>query len=394
MEYKMVRCADVLDVRDGTHDSPKYVLEGYPLITSKNIKEGNIEFDNVNYITKDEFDKINARSKVDDGDILMPMIGTIGNPVIVNTEMPFAIKNVALFKFRGNSNFDNRYVYYALKSPIVINQLNSNKRGGTQSFVSLGNIRDLKIPNITIDTQKKIVTILDKAQSLIDKRKEQIEACDELVKSRFIQMFGDVKLNPFNWDVSRLEEVYEIIDGDRGKDYPKQEDFSDEGYCLFLNAGNVTANGFSFKNNAFITKEKDEILRKGKLNRYDLIVTTRGTVGNVAYYNEDVPYENMRINSGMVILRKRKKINSIFFMQYFRNPTVYQSLISGSAQPQMPISSMRNAKVFNPPIELQNQFSEFVKQVNKLKFEMEQSLKELENNFNSLMQRAFKGELF
>ncbi len=207
-------------------------------------------------------------------------------------------------------------------------------------------------------------------------------------------MFGDVKLNPFNWDVSRLEEVYEIIDGDRGKDYPKQEDFSDEGYCLFLNAGNVTANGFSFKNNAFITKEKDEILRKGKLNRYDLIVTTRGTVGNVAYYNEDVPYENMRINSGMVILRKRKKINSIFFMQYFRNPTVYQSLISGSAQPQMPISSMRNAKVFNPPIELQNQFSEFVKQVNKLKFEMEQSLKELENNFNSLMQRAFKGELF
>lgn len=171
-----------------------------------------------------------------------------------------------------------------------------------------------------------------------------------------------------------MEDLYEIIDGDRGKNYPKQDEFYDSEYCLFLNAGNVTSKGFSFRKNAFITKEKDEVLRKGKLERKDIVVTTRGTVGNIAYYDETVQFENIRINSGMVILRQKKEINHIFFIEYFRNPIVCQSLISGSAQPQMPISSMKNANIYVPPIELQNEFAEFVRQVDKLKFEMENSL--------------------
>ena len=156
----------------------------------------------------------------------------------------------------------------------------------------------------------------------------------------------------------RLGEIFDIEDGDRGVNYPKQNEFLDEGYCLFLNAGNVTQRGFLFSDNQFITIEKDQRLRKGKLCRNDIVVTTRGTVGNVAYYDSSVEYDNIRINSGMVILRNHKGVsNTRYLYQYLRSPIV-QSLIklysSGSAQPQLPIRDLKRIKLSLPNLEVQN----------------------------------------
>ncbi len=95
---------------------------------------------------------------------------------------------------------------------------------------------------------------------------------------------------------------FEIIDGDRGKNYPKQDEFSDSGFCMFLNASNVTRNGFDFSQCQFITEQKDNVLRKGKLEREDVVLTTRGTIGNAVFYNESVPYENLRIISRLKIV--------------------------------------------------------------------------------------------
>src|SRR6056300_1670820 len=95
-----------------------------------------------------------------------------------------------------------------------------------------------------------------------------------------------------------LQAPLQIIDGDRGKNYPSKKDLLDDGHCLFLNAGNVTSNGFVFSETMFIDKERDQLLRKGKLQRGDVLLTTRGTVGNAAYYGDDVDFEHVRINSG------------------------------------------------------------------------------------------------
>lgn len=100
----------VCDVRDGTHGSPKYVEEGYPLVTSKNVVNGKISFENISYICQEDFDEISKRSNVDNGDIIMPMIGTIGKPTIVVKDRDFAIKNVALIKFIQNSRVINTFV--------------------------------------------------------------------------------------------------------------------------------------------------------------------------------------------------------------------------------------------------------------------------------------------
>ena len=99
-----------------------------------------------------------------------------------------------------------------------------------------------------------------------------------------------------------------MIDGDRGKNYPNGTDFSTDGDCLFLSARNVTKSGFMFGETSFISAEKDASLRAGKVCRGDVVITTRGTVGNVAYYDNSVPFENVRINSGMLILRTEESL--------------------------------------------------------------------------------------
>ena len=148
-----------------------------------------------------------------------------------------------------------------------------------------------------------------------------------------------------------------LIDGDRGKKYPKQEDFSSKGYCLFLSAKNVTKTGFEFDQKSFITKEKDEALRAGKLVKGDIILTTRGTVGNVAFYDERVPFENVRINSGMMILRADLNVWNRHFLYFVLTSqilkTQIESLISGSAVPQLPARDIN--KFLLPQIEKSQQ---------------------------------------
>lgn len=382
-------------ITDGSHNPPKGIeLSEYLMLSSKNIYDDLITYDEPRYLTKEEFETENKRTDIQDGDVLLTIVGTVGRCAVYRSKenVKFVLqRSVAVLKPKLDI-ISPRYLMYKLIS--LSNVFQQEARGVAQKGIYLRQLADIQIDIPTLEIQENIIKTLDKASELLEKRKEQIQACDKLIKSQFIEMFGDVRLNPLGWETKTLGDVYEIIDGDRGKNYPKQDEFYDEGHCLFLNAGNVTASGFSFDKNMFISQEKDEVLRKGKLQRLDLVVTTRGTVGNIAYYDEDVPYEHVRINSGMVLLRQREHINPYFFIYYFRNPEVYQSLISGSAQPQMPISSMRTATIYMPPIELQNQFAGFVQQVDKLKFEMEKSLTEMENNFNALMQKAFKGELF
>ncbi len=153
--WEKVLLGEACDVRDGTHDSPKFFLEGYPLVTSKNVTGGKIDFTDCSLICEDDYNKINQRSKVDLGDILMPMIGTVGNPVIVNADAEFAIKNVALIKFRNNSTVINSFVKALFESDYFDRAVISKVRGGTQKFISLGDIRKLEIclPPISVQEQ-------------------------------------------------------------------------------------------------------------------------------------------------------------------------------------------------------------------------------------------------
>lgn len=167
--WKWCRLSDVIDVRDGTHDSPKYVPVGIPLVTSKNLVNGVIDYGNVKYITQEDADKINVRSMVDDDDILFAMIGSIGNPVLVKKDREFCIKNMALFKRFANTDISMRYVYWFLFYAQY--KLKKEASGGVQSFISLSRFREYLIPLPPVAEQNRIVAKLEEILPLCERLK-------------------------------------------------------------------------------------------------------------------------------------------------------------------------------------------------------------------------------
>lgn len=169
--WQAVRLSDVFDVRDGTHDSPKPKQIGYPLVTSKNLSSGKLNLSNVTYISEEDHFKISDRSKVDKGDVLFAMIGSIGNPVIVETDIEFSIKNVALFKYYSNDLSSAGYLQLFLRIAAV--EMREKALGGVQSFVSLGLLRDFIFHLPPLEEQKRIVAKADELMTLCDKVEEE-----------------------------------------------------------------------------------------------------------------------------------------------------------------------------------------------------------------------------
>ncbi len=180
----------VCDVRDGTHDSPKYYETGYPLVTSKNVTGGRIDLTDCSLICEVDFNKINERSKVDIGDIIMPMIGTVGKPVIVKIEPNFAIKNVALIKFKNNSKVLNVYVQTLLQSDYFDDAILSNVRGGTQKFISLGDIRKLEVLIPPLELQEQFAAFVEQVDKSKFEIKQSLEMLELLKKALMQKYFG------------------------------------------------------------------------------------------------------------------------------------------------------------------------------------------------------------
>lgn len=153
----------------------------------------------------------------------------------------------------------------------------------------------------------------------------------------------------------------QIIDGDRGANYPKKTEFHKCGHCVFLNTGNVTKSGFNFGEIDFISEKADSLLRKGKALRNDIVLTTRGTVGNVAFYGDSIPYQNIRINSGMILIRTNQKEIIPYYLYVFLRSDIFKKQVfsngSGSAQPQLPISALRNIVFPLPNIGIQQKIA-------------------------------------
>ena len=211
---------EITDVRDGTHDSPKYVQEGHPFITSKNVSNGFINYDDVQYVTDEDYEEINKRSKVDVHDILMGMIGTIGNLALIRKEPDFAIKNVALIKYTGDIEY--KYLYQALQADCVTSQLSTGMDGGTQKFVSLKKIRELDIPFPEECEQKKIGAYFSNLDTLITLHQRKCEDTKKLKKYMLQKMFPqngskvpEIRFKGFtdDWEQRKLGDLAEIVGG-------------------------------------------------------------------------------------------------------------------------------------------------------------------------------------
>ncbi|MUK50035.1 restriction endonuclease subunit S [Aliivibrio fischeri] len=387
--WKWVEAGSVIDVRDGTHDSPKPVEKGIPLITSKNLKNGLIEFSTCSFISEEDHINIGKRSAVENGDILYAMIGTIGSPVIVNTTQAFSIKNVALFKFNKPDVY-NRFFYHFLNSTLVKQQFDKNARGGTQKFVSLGNIRALQIPLPPLEEQKRIAAILDKADAIRQKRKQAIELADEFLRSVFLDMFGDPVTNPKGWEVKPLSELTtKITDGTH-----KTPSYIDLG-VPFLSAKNIKPWGLDFEDTKFISREEHEqLIKRCNPELGDILLSKSGSLGTPAIV--DTKNEFSLFESAALFKLNKAMIEPEFLYHFIRSePAKYMLLknTKGVAIKHLHLKELRELKIIYPPRELREDFIRVAEQVKR--FVLKSSLSDIESVhcFHSLSQKAFSGQL-
>ena len=383
MEY--ISLNKICDVRDGTHDSPRYVLSGYPLVTSKNIVDGKLDLSTVNYLSQEDYDKINARSKVDIGDIIMPMIGTIGNPFLVNEDPNYAIKNVALIKF-PNKNISNRFIWYFLKSGAFKKYVSEKNKGGTQKFLSLGDIRNMNVPLVSLDNQLEIVEKLDSISQIIDKRRLELNALDRLVKARFVEMFGNPSNNIMNWPIVELETVTNVVTYgltvrpnyiENGIDLVSARELQ-KGYIEYDEAPKISIEDF------------EKLSEKGKPQQFDILFSKTGSIGHCALVEDNKPFAITQ-NAARIGL-KLNSVNPVWLLNYLRMDYIQdwcKSHAKGNAVKDFQLQDMKVIPLFDCPLELQKEFSEFIKQVDKSKSVIQKSLEETQLMFDSLMQEYF-----
>lgn len=212
-DWEQRKLGDESDVRDGTHDSPKYYDKGYPLVTSKNLKDFGLDLSNVSFISDEDFEVINKRSKVGIGDILFGMIGTIGNPVLVD-RADFAIKNVALIK--EQKKILNSFLIQILKSPVFDKYIKNENAGGTQKFLSLSKIRDFNFLCPNIEEQNCISAFFKQLDDTIALHQRELDLLRKTKQTYLQKMFPktgedrpEIRFAGFTepWEQRKLGEV-------------------------------------------------------------------------------------------------------------------------------------------------------------------------------------------
>jgi len=367
--WEIKKLGEVYDVRDGTHDSPKYIENGFPLITSKNLKEGVITYDKVKFISENDYVNINKRSKVDKGDVLFAMIGTIGNPVEIVDEPNYAIKNVALFKVDKNQN--SRFLKYYLNSSFVINKMNKDAKGTTQKFVGLGYLRSFQIPIPPLPEQKRIVNILDKAFAEIAQAKANAEQNLKNAKELFESYLNGIFENKGDdWEEKEWNELIEIRSGRNQK---QVIDINGE-YPIYGSAGKIM--GFA---NSYICEEGTTIIGR------------KGTIDKPIYF--DTKFWNVDTAFGLIA---GELIDKLFLFYFCKNFDFYE-LNKGTTLPSLVKKDLIKIKMPYPPIKKQKQIVKKLDQLQvetkKLELVYQQKLDNLEELKKSILQKAFNGEL-
>jgi len=319
--------------------------------------------------------------------------------------------------FRTDDTINPDYLYLLLKTESYLQKYSAMGEGtvNRRKSISFENLSKLKIPLPHLEGQNKIASILSNVDSLIHQTQKEIEQTQRLKKGlmqklltkgighnkfkKVKSLFGKEIEIPEEWKIFSIRDTnIKIIDGDRGDEYPKEKDFSTSGFCLFLSAKNVTKDGFLFDECSFISKQKDQKLRKGCLSRGDIVITTRGTVGNIAYFDESIPFDIIRINSGMAIIRNYQEFILQKFLYYLlKSPLIVKQLESlefGSAQPQLTIALINSLKIIIPQSIREQQKIAYVLSNLDSKIQKQQEYKsKLETLKKGLMQKLLTGQI-
>jgi len=355
-------------IKDGTHQTPTYSEDGYIFLSSKNVTTGVIDWDNVKYIPDELHEKLYKALSPTIDDILLAKNGTTGVAAIVDRNIIFDVY-VSLAVLRPKKDIIYpRYLLWAVNSPQTKIQFNQSLKGIGVPNLHLSSISKTFIPVPPIEIQYKIVSILDKLQSIITHRKQQLEKLDELVKARFVEMFGDIKLNSKNFDTIQLDKIANVGSSRR----VFVEELQESGIPFYRGTEiGALAEGENIVPELFITKEHYEVLKKatGVPDIGDLLMPSICSDGRIWLVNTKQPFY---FKDGRVLWIHpiSENIDSVYLLYFLKQKIEvdYNNIASGTTFAELKIFALKGLKIFMPSIDLQNQFADFVKKINKSKF--------------------------
>ena len=301
MAWKTVRADEFCSfVTDGTHDSPKPQSQGRKLITSKHLKGDYIDFDSANWISEGDYQKIIARSAVEQWDILFSMIGTIGTIYLEkNPIVEYACKNMGVFKFAGNAE-NAFWMYYYLKSPQAKGYIQSHLRGSTQAYVPLGSLREMPVSIPDRETRNRIVSLLKP----FDEKIAINRAINENLERQAMALYAEMFLNSSNNDVTSgtLSDIAVITMGQS----PSGSSYNEDGVGEVFYQGRAEF-GFRFPKRRLFTTEPKRMAEAG-----DVLLSVRAPVGDL-----NVAYERCCIGRGLGAIHSKTGHSSFVLYTMF-----------------------------------------------------------------------------
>ena len=321
------------------------------------------------------------------GDFILSNSMSFGRPYILDIDG--CIHDGWLVIRDNDELFDKRFLYYFLGSPVIYEKFKSMAVGGVVNNLNIDMVKKVSVPILSLSEQRKIADELDKVTKIIDYRKQQLSKLDELVKARFVEMFGDIKTGTYKFQICKLGDVAKVGSSHR----VFTTEFVEDGVPFYRGTEiGELANGIIPENPYRITKEHYDRLAcdETKPKVGDLLMPSICNKGQIWMVDTEEPfyYKDGRV---LCISPDRKLFNCKYLEQFMREKTLveYPKLGSGSTFAEFKIFLLKDIDVLIPPIELQNEFADFVKQTEKSKLSIQQSLEKLETLKKSLMQQYF-----
>ena len=363
----MARLGDIcIQITDGSHNPPMGVEQSnYLMLSSKNIDDDYITLNDPRYLSQEDFEAENRRTNIKPNDLLITIVGTIGRVAIVpNSLTEFCVqRSVAVLKPKPEIVY-NRFLMHYLQS--MRPYLEQKSRGVAQKGIYLKQLSNLSIILPPLDEQRKIAAVLDKVSDLIAKRRRQLEKLDEMVKSRFIEMFGNPKSNPNSYPISQLSEYIKFMtSGSRGW----AQYCVDNGSEWFITIKNVKDCRISIDNMQPINAPDNAEAKRTKVQEGDLLISITADLGRTGVVTKEIADHGAYTNQHLTCIRLNKEILNpmyvAFFMESPAGKEQFESKNQSAVKAGLNFNSINSLRLLVPPLELQNQFAAFVAQTDK-----------------------------
>ncbi len=389
-----IKIGDVCDILNGyAFKSENYTDSGIRVIRIANVQKGYIEDTTPAFYPLDS--KELEKYMLEEGDLLMSLTGNVGRVALLEKEMlPAALnQRVACLRLKSDQ-ISKGYLFHILNSDFFEQQCIQSSKGVAQKNMSTEWLKDYEIPLFSLEQQKAIEDILDKVRMVIENRKKEIRKLDELIKARFVELFGDARENPNGYTTVPFIDIVEYM-GDIGSngankvvvDHLDMKD--EEDYAMMVRFTNFTKNDFT-DDVKYVSKEAYDFFKKSQIFGGELIICKIGSAGQ----NYVMPFLNRPVSLGLnqIMVRIKENILMPYLYQYLHTDYgefLISGCINGAVTKTITKTELKKIPVMLPPMELQKEFAEFVKQVDKSKVVVQKALDEAQLLFDSLMQKYF-----